>query len=266
MIAGKRFLPRIETAIAAPDTSAEAVNSSIYTDVLLYEAINEITFSGPGGSMNRTTFSGLFNFVSKNYHGVLRDKLILLTFLNYAGKDPESTNYLGKAFAEMDNDTSKNLLREWAANHLSGAPAYSFDLTDENGRRFTLKDFHGKLIVADFWFYGCGGCAEMPAAMTNVYKKYGQNPKVVFLSINVDTKKATWQSGLKTGQYTIPGSIHLSLLALSRNDPFITYYGYDSYPQLLLIGVNGEIISAYAPDPRADDGKKLIDLIGSHID
>jgi len=263
-IGAKTVWPLLIATMPSPDTSKEAIGASSYADIWLDKAVNEIAFSGSGRS-KKVTFSDLFTLVSHEYTGALRDKVILLVFLNYARKDPNSVNYLDKAYQVMENDESKRLLQEWAINHLKGAPAFAFDLPSETGKRFKLNNFRGKIIVADFWFYGCEGCLGIPPAMSEVWKKYANNDRVVFLSINVDRAKKTWENGLKSGRYTIPGSIHLSLMGLGTEHDFIKFYGYDSYPQLLVIGPKGEIISAYPPDPRIDKGKELIKLIDSEL-
>ena len=255
-IAAKDFFPTLNTHFPTADSNYDAVSSSLYADMFLYKTLDEIMYNSAVGSSKKIEFSELFNRVSNEYSGAFRDKLLLLVFLNYARKDPGSINYLDRAFAEMGNDESKDLLKEWAITHKSGVPAYAFDLSDENGKRFKMNDFRGKIIVADFWFYGCEGCLGIPPAMKNVCEKYAGNKQVVFLSINVDSKRATWESGLKSGQYTIQGAIHLSLLELARDNALIKYYGYDSYPQLLVIGQDGNVVSAYPPDPRLDNGEK----------
>ena len=63
----------------------------------------------------------------------------------------------------------------------------------------------------------------------------------------------------------MPGSIHLSLIGMGFDHPFLKYYNYNSYPQLLVIGPDGETVSAYVPDPRLDKGAKLDAIIESQL-
>src|SRR5579863_3004355 len=55
-------------------------------------------------------------------------------------------------------------------------PAYNFALKDGSGRTVQLKNYHGKVVLLDFWATACGGCkVEIPWFMgfEQTYKDKG---------------------------------------------------------------------------------------------
>ncbi|MBD2720719.1 SCO family protein [Hymenobacter armeniacus] len=63
----------------------------------------------------------------------------------------------------------------------------AFRLTDQFGQVLTNKSFAGRAYVADFFFATCPGiCPKMQAEMLKVYKKFGQQQRLAFLSHTID--------------------------------------------------------------------------------
>lgn len=59
---------------------------------------------------------------------------------------------------------------------------------DMEGKRFSLKEQKGKVVVLNFWFVNCPPCQmEMPQLNTLV-DSYAGNPDVVFLSVALDER------------------------------------------------------------------------------
>jgi len=257
----KIFLNEIENEHSSPDTSEAALLSPYYTSSLLLKEVVRVRNEPGGDTTVKLDFGKLYHSICSHYRGSLKDRLVLLAFLEFSTIKGNSLNYLDEAMAGMGDNESKKLLMEWRAQVSAGSPAFPFELPDESGKTVKLRDFHGKIIVCDFWFTGCENCLQIPSAMTAVCKKYAGNSKVVFLSINVDRQKKWWDFGLKQGTYSIPGSIHLSTFGEGVDHPFLKYYNYTACPQLLVIGRDGKTVSAFPPDPRIEQGKPLIEMI-----
>ena len=66
-----------------------------------------------------------------------------------------------------------------------GKPAPNFQVTDLKGEELSLKDFHGKVVLLDFWATWCGPCiAEMPK-IKKTYEKYkDQNFQIIGISLD----------------------------------------------------------------------------------
>jgi protein SCO1/2 len=67
------------------------------------------------------------------------------------------------------------------------ATAPVFRLTNQVGQRVTNQTFAGKAYITDFFFATCPGiCPKMQGELLKVYQKFGQDPRVGFLSITID--------------------------------------------------------------------------------
>lgn len=61
--------------------------------------------------------------------------------------------------------------------------AEDFTVTDIDGKRFTLSDFKGKIVILDFMGAQCKPCKQQVIELTKVHSAYGD--KVEILSISV---------------------------------------------------------------------------------
>jgi peroxiredoxin len=66
-------------------------------------------------------------------------------------------------------------------------PAPAFTLVDAAGKKVTLADYKGKVIVLDFWATWCGPCISSFPGMQKVVDQYRDNPNVKILFVN------TWE-------------------------------------------------------------------------
>jgi len=67
-----------------------------------------------------------------------------------------------------------------------------FEFLNQDSLPITEKTFENSIYVADFFFTSCPSiCPIMHRNLLNVYKKYKDNPEVMFLSHSIDTKYDT---------------------------------------------------------------------------
>jgi thiol-disulfide isomerase/thioredoxin len=259
----RNFAKQLLLEMPQADTSSQTQNSAYYANSVLLKEIVEITCGRNIDSVGKVTYPEIFNAINKYYKGKMHDKLLMLSLIDKPYFKGDISDFISKSKAILSNDENKNIFIQLSTSISKGSPAFPFKLPDEKGNIVSLSDFRGKVVIADFWFNGCLGCTQIPAAMKIVYEKYASNKNVVFLSINVDRQKKWWYLGLKQGIYTIPGSLHLSLFGQGTDHPLVKYYNYNSFPQLLIIDEKGRTVSAYAPDPRIDVGRGIISIINS---
>ncbi len=75
-----------------------------------------------------------------------------------------------------------------------GEPAPDFSLTDQNGKKVSLKDFNGKLVLINFIYSNCKGTCpplllkfkEIQLDLKDEFKK-----QITLLSVSFDTEKDT---------------------------------------------------------------------------
>jgi cytochrome c biogenesis protein CcmG, thiol:disulfide interchange protein DsbE len=77
-----------------------------------------------------------------------------------------------------------------------GTSAPDFTVQD-NERTVRLQEFHGKILVLNFWATWCGPCVEeMPSLVQMQQKMKGKGVEV--LAISVDANQSAYQDFLKT--------------------------------------------------------------------
>mgnify|MGYP001001821177 CR=1 FL=1 len=57
-------------------------------------------------------------------------------------------------------------------------------LYDQYGKKHSIEEYKGKVVVINFWATWCGYCVEEMPAFEKVYKEFGSNEKdVIFLGV-----------------------------------------------------------------------------------
>jgi len=141
---------------------------------------------------------------------------------------------------------------------------YAFSLRDTSGLVRTSAEFKGKVMLIDFMFYGCGGCAQMTPYLEKIEEQF-RNSKVVFLSVSADRTADILKKGI--GIYSSKGSIPLYTNGEGFTHEILKFYNIESYPTVILIDKNGHIISTRAPDPRTEKGsKELTEMIARALE
>ena len=85
-------------------------------------------------------------------------------------------------------------LLAWGLKKAQAGPVYSgaapdFSLTGFDGRKVTLSELRGKVVIINFWASWCLPCREEAAYLEQTWRKY-QDRGVVFIGVDyVDTEK-----------------------------------------------------------------------------
>src|SRR6266496_5869682 len=84
-----------------------------------------------------------------------------------------------------------------------GKIAPSFALSDVNGKKVTLSEYSGKVVLINFWATFCGPCkAEMPS-LNNLFLAL-KNDGLVVLAISTDDSEKPVQSFIKEKAIAFP--------------------------------------------------------------
>ncbi len=86
----------------------------------------------------------------------------------------------------MENWEKAAESRLLAAELTLGKPAPDFTLKDINGKTVSLKDFHGKVVLLDFWVTWCGPSIHELPELKAIYEKHKHNPDFALISISSD--------------------------------------------------------------------------------
>ncbi|MEQ8635307.1 M56 family metallopeptidase [Gimesia maris] len=119
-----------------------------------------------------------------------------------------------------------------------------------DGRTRKLSDFHGKVVVLDFWGLRCSGCVASIPAQKRLARKYKEQG-VVFLGIHTaDGEMSQIKKLLQSEQWTTPSGIDRGTSILDS----VTgkKYGIQGYPGLIVINPEGQITFRSDVDPPGD--------------
>jgi thiol-disulfide isomerase/thioredoxin len=63
---------------------------------------------------------------------------------------------------------------------IEGNPFPPLEFTDLDGKIHNIKDYHGKVVIIDFWATWCGPCRAATPYLLKVYEKFKDKGLVIF--------------------------------------------------------------------------------------
>ncbi len=116
---------------------------------------------------------------------------------------------------------------------LVGKPAPAFTLSLFDGRRLSLEELRGKVVVVDFWASWCVPCREEASLLEATWRKYRERG-VVFVGVNFQDQERAGGQFLKEFGITFPnGPDPGSRIAID--------YGVYGIPELFFVDPQGRI-------------------------
>ena len=107
-----------------------------------------------------------------------------------------------------------------------------FSLNTPDGKKISLKDFRGKVVLLNFWASWCVPCREEMPAMEKLYKEY-RDKNFVVLAVAVKDRKQDAIDFVNELKITYP-------IALDPEAQVGSLYGAWGLPATYLIGPKGE--------------------------
>jgi peroxiredoxin len=103
-----------------------------------------------------------------------------------------------------DDPNRQRALRYVSRPELARAKmAPPFAITAIDGRRISMDDLQGKVVLLDFWATWCEPCREALPHIQNVAKKFQGQPLVI-LSVSLDTDEQKWKEFITKNEMTWP--------------------------------------------------------------
>lgn len=153
---------------------------------------------------------------------------------------------LGKSDKDMDHDAWK-LVEEQAQ------PAFDFSLPRYGDQKdVRLSDYHGQVVLLDFWFPGCGPCRGQFPFLEQVFNKYSSSGKLGYLGINVSPDEDSYVMSFITSH-----RYHFTPLKADRTFAQEKYKAA-GYPSTYLIDAQGRIIATVSA--RTAEGEKILEM------
>ncbi|MFN3479675.1 MAG: TlpA family protein disulfide reductase [Thermodesulfovibrionales bacterium] len=117
----------------------------------------------------------------------------------------------------------------------TGKVAPVFELKDLEGKKVSLTDFKGKVILLNFWATWCAPCkAEMPS-LENLYRSL-KDKGLVVIGVSVDNSEKTVHSFIEEKGITFP------ILLDKGKEVSFDDYGVIGLPVTFLIDKKGIIV------------------------
>lgn len=198
----------------------------------------------------------IFQSINTNYSGVVKEQLIAYLVSNELRSQTIDKYYLD-VISTFQSEELKDYCLMILNGRIAGTQAPNFNnLIGMDGRFYSLSDFHGKVVIMDFWFTGCGACTLIPPILGPMAEKFRGRDDIVFLSISIDESMNQWKKSVAEGIYTFNNSIKLYTNEEGSNHSILKDYNIKSYPQIVGISKFGKILSI-PQNPRSDKGKSL---------
>lgn len=138
-----------------------------------------------------------------------------------------------------------------------GKLAPAFSLKDINGKKVSVSDLRGKVVLLNFWATTCGPCkTEMPS-MSRLYTELRDRGFVV-LAVTIDTSEKAVMSFVSAAGVSFP------VLLDKDKDVYFDDYAVLGLPTTFLIDKNGIIAEKFVGERDWDSPSiknKIISLL-----
>ena len=115
----------------------------------------------------------------------------------------------------------------------TGGPAPQFTLGSRDGKEVSLTQFHGQVVMLNFWASWCGPCRQEMPLLEGIYKKYGKMG-FVLLGVNVEPDSQAAQDWLKQTPVSFP-------ILFDKDSKVSKLYEVAGMPSTVIIDRSGKV-------------------------
>lgn len=156
--------------------------------------------------------------------------------INHEKYSKRSQAKTAKEVLELDTESRTGELSRPSGSEESqwiGKPAPEFNLIDLKGEELTVKKFHGKVVLLDFWATWCGPCkAELPNVKMTYERFKDKNFEII--GISLDRSKPALEEFIRDEALTW---VHY----FDQGGKIATQYGVSGIPSTFLLDGDGVI-------------------------
>ena len=152
-------------------------------------------------------------------------------------------------YAQFELDSYKN--HAAVLNH----PLPDFTASDLDGKTHSLADCHGKVLLMDFWYRGCGWCMVTMPQMKEIVADFAGKP-VIVLGMNTDNDPADAKF--------VASAMALNYPTCKAPPDFVSKLHVQAFPSLIIVDPSGivrEFHEGYTPTLRQDIGKEIQSML-----
>jgi peroxiredoxin len=154
----------------------------------------------------------------------------------------------------VDNPDRPRVLRYISRPELARANlAPAFTVTTIDGKRISMDDLQGKVVLLDFWAMWCGPCVHALPHIREVANKFQGQPLVI-LSVSLDSDEQKWKEFVEKHEMTWP-----QYLDGGFEGPLARMFNVKAIPNTFTIDVDGVLQEEHIGDGSIEgELKKLI--------
>ena len=212
----------------------------------------EITVFYPIRSLNANDYLKLnevFTCKNESLHAAYLKRMTHLLTTNGCNKELlEIRDLIKNNVADSKEKQKVLLLYNTFANIMPGTQAPNVTFKDAEGKKYTINDFKGKIIVIDVWATWCSSCLKNMPKFMELIKEFKGNEDVVFFTVSTDSDdlKEKWLAAINKHKMGEMLNLTPDREAIEQ---FEEKYFVGSVPRYIVINKEGVIVSAFAPKP-----------------
>ena len=135
-------------------------------------------------------------------------------------------------FVATLKDTDRRKRRASILESRAAAPEAvpAFNLKDLSGKRVSLPDLKGRVVVINYWGIWCGWCGRELPDYQKLYEKFANDPQVAILTIDNDANPDDVAPWVAQKKFTFPVLI---------DDQYVRKVGITSFPTTWFLDQEG---------------------------